>query len=257
MYYLLTIYIFLVSFPIITPGFLTIPIDPHTGQLIIDPSTWTSGTGNPNPDVVMPVNPNQEFFWNGCPVDVNGDGNNNIDNWVGRPLDLDCSKFKRDLDVLRSFSYPIQLNPLITTGKTYAIMNSASQVEELSIYNEINLPIDVFCLIHLRTLRVNGTPFAPHNQFDVVASDFIYNLKQLRVLSLINITASFYIFSAALTALTNLTILEIDNCGLCEIPISLFTNLQQLRLPNNRFHSIPHTTGNFSKSFINNSVFSF
>jgi len=36
-------------------------------------------------------------------------------------------KFKRDLDVIRSFSFVVQMNPLIKTNKTYAIMNSNSQ----------------------------------------------------------------------------------------------------------------------------------
>ncbi|CAF3331190.1 unnamed protein product [Rotaria socialis] len=91
-------------------------------------------------------------------VDCNCLGINNVN--------LDCSKFKPDLDVLRSFSYTVQLNPLITIGKTYAIMNSVSQVEELSIYHQINLPLDVFCHVDLRTLRVNGTPFVSQFEFD-------------------------------------------------------------------------------------------
>jgi Leucine-rich repeat (LRR) protein len=168
---------------------------------------------------------------------------NEIDN-----VHLDCSKFKRDLDVLRSFSYSVQLNPLITTGKTYAIMNSDSQVEELSIYHQTNLPLDVFCLIHLHTLRVNSTPFVSQFQFDddiisIGLSPLISRLNQLRVLSLINTRVS-YIPPQALAVLTNITILEIDNCGLREIPptISFLTNLQELRLPNNDLHSIPQNT---------------
>ncbi|CAF2120573.1 unnamed protein product [Rotaria magnacalcarata] len=142
-------------------------------------------------------------------------------------------------------------------------MNTASQVEELSIYHQIQLPLDVFCLVHLRTLRVNSTPFVSQFELDdntisTSLSPLISRLNQVRVLSLINTTAS-HIPSQALAVLTNITILEIENCGLREIPstISLLTNLQQLRLPKNNLHSIPHSTGNFSKSLINNSVFSF
>lgn len=163
---------------------------------------------------------------------------------------IDCSKFKRDLDILRSFSYPVQINPLIKTHKTYAIMNSQSQVEELSIYQEVNLPLDVFCLIHLQTLRVNATPFLPHYQPDdntavTGLSPLISQLKELSVLSLTNTTAH-YIPPQALAVLTNITILEIDNCGLIEIPstISLLTKLEQLRLPHNHLYSIPEYTGN-------------
>jgi Leucine-rich repeat (LRR) protein len=174
---------------------------------------------------------------------------------------LDCSKFKRDLDVLRSWSYPVQVNPLVTTGKTYANMNSASQVEELSIVHQVNLPLDVFCLVHLHTLRVNGTPFVRQFELDdntisTGLSPLIGRLNRLRVLSLVNTTAS-YIPHQALALLTNITILEIDNCGLHEIPstLSLLTKLQQLRLPKNQLHSIPQNTGNCSKSLINNNVF--
>jgi Leucine-rich repeat (LRR) protein len=134
-------------------------------------------------------------------------------------------------------------------------MNSDSQVEELSIYHQTNLPLDVFCLIHLHTLRVNSTPFVSQFQFDddiisIGLSPLISRLNQLRVLSLINTRVS-YIPPQALAVLTNITILEIEDCGLREIPptISFLTNLQELRLPNNDLHSIPQNTGNFSKSF--------
>lgn len=164
---------------------------------------------------------------------------------------LDCSRFKRDLDVLRSFSYPVQLNPLITAGKTYANMNAASQVEELSIFREVDLPLDVFCLVHLQTLRVNGTPFVAHFDIDdnlvpTGLSPLIGRLTRLRVLSLVNTTAS-YFPPQALAPLTNITFLEIENCGLREIPstITSLINLQQLRLPKNHLHSMPQTTGNF------------
>jgi len=142
-------------------------------------------------------------------------------------------------------------------------MNSASQVEELSIYHQINLPLDVFCLVHLHTLRVNATPFVSRFELDddtisTGLSPLISRLNKLRVLSLTNTTAS-HIPHHALAVLTNITILEIDNCGLLEIPptISLLTNLQQLRLPNNHLHSMPQHTGNFSTSLINRNVFLF
>jgi Leucine-rich repeat (LRR) protein len=157
------------------------------------------------------------------------------------------------LDVLRSFSYPVQLNPLITAAKTYAIMNSTGQVEELSIYHQVNLPLDVFCLTQLHTLRVNSTPFVSQFELDdnIVStglSPLIGRLTRLRVLSLINTTAS-HIPHQALAALTNITHLEIENCGLFEIPptISLLTNIQQLRLPKNNLHSMPQSAGNISR----------
>lgn len=142
-------------------------------------------------------------------------------------------------------------------------MNSESHVEELNIYHQINLPLDVFCLVHLHTLRVNSTPFVSgsasgDNSVSTSLSPLISRLNHLRVLSLINTTAS-HIHPQALAVLTNITILEIENCGLNEIPstISLLPNLQELRLPKNNLDSIPDHTGNFSKSLTNNSIFSF
>ena len=136
------------------------------------------------------------------------------------------------------------------------MMNSASQVEELSIYNEVNLTHNVFCLVNLHTLRVNGTPFVPRFELDddsisTGLSPLISRLTQLRVLSLISTTAS-SIPHQALAKLTNITFLQIENCGLHEIPptISLLTNIQQLRLPKNRLHSIPEVVGNFIKSYL-------
>jgi Leucine-rich repeat (LRR) protein len=140
-------------------------------------------------------------------------------------------------------------------------MNSNSQVEELYIYHEINLPLDVFCLIHLNILRVNGTPFVSQLNNEIIStglSPLIIRLNQLRVLSLINTTSS-YIPDQSLALLTNITILEIENCGLREIPstISFLINLQELRLPKNHLNSIPQNIGNFSKSLINNHEFLF
>ena len=132
-------------------------------------------------------------------------------------------------------------------------MNPAGQVEELSIFREVDLPLDVFCLVHLNTLRVNGTPFVAHFDIDdnlvpTGLSPLISRLNRLRVLSLVNTTAS-YFPPQALAQLINITFLEIENCGLRDIPstISALTNLQQLRLPKNQLHSIPHTTGNFRR----------
>ena len=162
---------------------------------------------------------------------------------------LDCSKFKRDLDVLRVFPFTVQLNPLITTGKTYAAMNPASQVEELSIHFETILPLEVFCLVSLQTLRVNSTQFAVHYEIDGLTkatglSPLISRLTRLRVLSLVNTTAA-YIPPHSLAVLTNLTHLQVDNCGLREIPstLSALTNLQELRLSKNHLFFMPDEDG--------------
>ena len=135
-------------------------------------------------------------------------------------------------------------------------MNTASQVEELSIYQETNVPLDVFCLTNLHTLRVNAAPFVAHTSFDNILvkdglSPLISRLTRLKVLSLINTTAS-HIPVESLGVLINLTTLEVENCGLREIPstISSLINLQQLRLPKNRLHSIPHDSGEFFVFFI-------
>ncbi len=107
-----------------------------------------------------------------------------------------------------------------------------------------------FYLVHLHTLRVNGTPFVSKSELDdnnisTGLSPLISRLNKLTVLSLINTTAS-YIPNQALAVLTNITKLEIDNCSLYEIPssISLLTKLEELRLPNNHLHSMPQNTGN-------------
>ena len=154
--------------------------------------------------------------------------------------------------MLRSFGYTVQLNPIIETAKTYAVMNSDSQVEELHIYHQINLPLDVFCLVHLHTLRVNGTPFGSgfpleENSISTGLSPLISQLTHLRVLSLTNTTAS-YIPPHALAVLTNITKLEVVGCGLREIPhtIELLSNLEELRLSHNHLNAMPHVAGNFN-----------
>jgi Leucine-rich repeat (LRR) protein len=138
---------------------------------------------------------------------------------------------------------------MIKSNQTYAIMNDNSQVEELYIQHEINLPFDVFCLVNLHTLKVNGTRFVSRFELDDASvstglSPLISRLNRLRVLSLVNTTAS-YIPHHALAALTNLTLLEIENCGLHEIPSTITTlaNLQILRLPNNHLSTLPQNNG--------------
>lgn len=154
--------------------------------------------------------------------------------------------------MLRSFGYPVQINPIIEMAKTYAVMNSDSQVEELHIYHQVNLPLDVFCLVHLHTLRVNGTPFgsgfiSEENNISTGLSPLISHLTHLRVLSLTNTTAS-HIPPHALAVLTNITKLEVVGCGLREIPatIELLSNLEELRLAHNHLYAIPHVSGNFN-----------
>lgn len=152
---------------------------------------------------------------------------------------------------------------MIKTTQTYAIMNDKSQVEELYIQNEINLSQDVFCLVNLHTLKVNGTRFVSRFELDDPSlstglSPLISRLHRLRVLSLINTTAS-YIPSHALAVLTNLTSLEVENCGLHEIPstITTLTNLQILRLPKNHLSILPHKNGESKIVKIMNNLFLF
>lgn len=158
---------------------------------------------------------------------------------------MDCSKFKRDFDVIRSFPFTVQVNPVVTTDKTYAVINTASQLEELTIYQESYLPLDVFCLTNLQVLRVVGTPFAPHYEFDGLTkgtglSPLVARLNRLRTLSLVNTTAS-YLPPQAIGSLTNLTVLQVDGCGLRELPSTLasLTNLQELKLAKNSLSSLP------------------
>ena len=77
-------------------------------------------------------------------------------------------------------------------------------------------------------------------------------------LSLINTTAS-HIPILALAALTNLTSLEVENCGLHEIPSTITTliNLQILRLPKNHLSKLPHNNGDSKIVKIMNNFFLF
>jgi Leucine-rich repeat (LRR) protein len=152
---------------------------------------------------------------------------------------------------------------MITVNKTYAVMNGVSQIEELNIFYETKLPLSVFCLINLQTLRVSGTPFVPQFELDDTAIStglcpLISHLSKLRVLSLVNTTAS-HIPHHELGTLTNLTSLEIENCGLRELPptIALLTKLQILKLPMNHLYSLPDNTSNLNKSLISNNMFLF
>ena len=178
-------------------------------------------------------------------------------------IGIDCTKFRRDIDIIRVFPFSVQLNPLLITNKTYAIINDNSQVEEFYVQYETTLPLDVFCLINLRTLKVIGTPFAQRFELDDLSistglPSLISRLNRLNVLSLINTTASHISFQA-LAALPNLTTLEVNNCGLREIPstISTLTHLRILRLPHNHLSTLPRSHGNsHSRKKKRNEIFS-
>ena len=72
---------------------------------------------------------------------------------------LDCTQFRRDYDILKSFSFPVQISPQITTGKTFALMNLNNDVTHLTIHKEKFVPMNVYCLKKLNSLIINNTRF--------------------------------------------------------------------------------------------------
>jgi Leucine-rich repeat (LRR) protein len=164
-------------------------------------------------------------------------------------VDLDCTKFQRDLDVIRSFPYTVPVNPLTPGNRSFAIMNTVSQIEQLTITNEIHVPVAVFCLVHLQTLTILRTPFVTQFEIDdnlIINSipSVIGRLTRLRTLSLKQSPTS-YFPSTALATLTSLNTIVIDSCDLVALPstIALLTGLVTLNLPNNRLVTLPDNIG--------------
>ncbi|CAF1045795.1 unnamed protein product [Adineta steineri] len=157
---------------------------------------------------------------------------------------LDCTKFPRDIDIIRSLPFPVQLSPTSTVAKTFALMNNNNDVTELTIYKENlfyefnlddqtvrSIPAEIGQLTLLRTLRIYDSPVLHlPNEFG--------NLKLLGTLIIKN--SSLYDLPTAIENLSVLTTLDLSYNNLKTLPstIASLRSLQTLDIQSNQLTSI-------------------
>lgn len=162
---------------------------------------------------------------------------------------MDCSQFSYDYEVLSSFGFRIDINPLVATSlNTYARMDENENVYYLNVAYQSALPTTVFCLKFLRELYVRNTYFYETDSDDESIR---------RVPSQIELLASSLVYFAVYdTTITHLPEqigrlnylyrLELLNTGLITLPDSInnLSSLSHLYLSNNHLTSLPTTMAN-------------
>ncbi|CAF2073313.1 unnamed protein product [Rotaria magnacalcarata] len=162
---------------------------------------------------------------------------------------LDCTQFRRDYDILKSFHFLVPVNPPVTTSKTYATMNITNHVIELTIYNESFVPLNVYCLKNLNMLTILNTDFYQYGLDDQTIRPIpseIGQLSLLHTLTIINCPVGR--LPDEIGQLLLLTELTITGSNLKEIPnvIENLSLLQVLRLSNNQLILLPSNISRLS-----------
>jgi Leucine-rich repeat (LRR) protein len=177
----------------------------------------------------------------------------------------DCNQFMNDFEIVRSLPFHTPLDPITTSRRTYALMNTNKAiVDTLCIYNESYVPPNIFCLKNLVTLTIDGTPFHYINgnldyQTGVVPdslrnfkllqtlnirntqinkmTDYFGNLTSLRMLNIEN--SEIHKMTDHLGSLTGLTSLVLINCSVTSLPnLGKLTGLTSLSTVSNPLTSL-------------------
>ncbi|CAF1311788.1 unnamed protein product [Adineta ricciae] len=157
---------------------------------------------------------------------------------------LNCSKYRRDYDIVKSFPFSVQTSPQVTANKTYVLMDTNNAVTDLTIYKEKYVPMNVYCLKNLKSLTIVNTRFYEFPNDDLGVRAIPAEIGELKLLTQLHIYDSPVQYLpkeiANLNALTQLTV---ENGALNELPsvIGQLTRLQIVRLPKNNLKSLPAT----------------
>jgi len=157
---------------------------------------------------------------------------------------VNCTQFRRDYDILRSFSFPVEVSPVITVNKTFALMNINNQVTDLTIHKEKFIPLSVYCLKNLNSLIINNTRFSEFNLDDQSIQGIPSQIGLLTSLK------TLHIYDTPVQHLPNefgnlnlLTDLIIQNGFLQVLPTTIenLSSLRSVRLSNNKLKTLPST----------------
>jgi Leucine-rich repeat (LRR) protein len=153
---------------------------------------------------------------------------------------LDCSSFSSDKDVIRSFSFRVNINPS-TSGLpvyNYAIVNGQGVVVDLTLTTLQTIPLSIFCLRGLQSLTLQ------YSTNLIIPPEIIRLAYSLISLNLIGISQALTL-PTELFNMTSLRNLAIISSGLETLPeaIGQLSRLSNLTLTGNRLRSLPTSLG--------------
>jgi Leucine-rich repeat (LRR) protein len=158
-------------------------------------------------------------------------------------LEIDCSKYFNDEDIIHNFPFTVHMNPGIqNTGMTIAKIDKKHNVFLLKIAYKECIPSLIFCFKHLSILEIVNTSFCHFEQripseIELFAPSltgiFIFNTKIPRLPN-------------EISKLKNLHTLKLVNVGLESIPDSIgdLLSLKFLNLNSNNLSTLPGTMTN-------------
>ncbi|CAF1053401.1 unnamed protein product [Adineta steineri] len=159
---------------------------------------------------------------------------------------LDCTKFQRDYDIIKSLPFSVLISPHVATEKTHAVMNNNNEITQLTIYKEKFIPLNVYCLKNLTSLIIHNTKFYEFNLDDQTIRTIPAEIGRLTLLSILRIYDSPVLhLPKEFENLNLLTTLTITNGYLQDLPayIGNFSALQILELSYNNLKTLPSTFG--------------
>jgi Leucine-rich repeat (LRR) protein len=163
----------------------------------------------------------------------------------------DCNQFMNDFEIVRSLPFHTPLDPITTSRRTYALMNTNKAiVDTLCIYNESYVPPNIFCLKNLVTLTIDGTPFHYINgNLDYqtgVVPDSLRNFKLLQTLNIRNTQINK--MTDYFGNLTSLRMLNIENSEIHKMTdhFGNLTGLTVLNIRNSKIHKMTDHLGSLT-----------
>ncbi|CAF3504416.1 unnamed protein product [Adineta steineri] len=186
---------------------------------------------------------------------------------------FNCSGLKTDDDILQSFPFKVELNPIIQSPEiTYGLLDENNNIYFLNIFNEIYLPSSGFCFKHLKQLDVRGTSFQNGNNtisaeiqylaptltdigiYDTIITHLPYEISKLEKLQTIKFSnTSLMVLPEFMGNLSSLRFLSLPNNMLTSLPTTIVNNqlLRQIELGNNpNLSSIQSLNGHPSIKYI-------
>ncbi|CAF0931164.1 unnamed protein product [Adineta steineri] len=156
---------------------------------------------------------------------------------------FNCSGFKTDDDILQSFPFKVELNPIIRSPEiTYGLLDDNKNIYFLNIFNEIYFPSSGFCFKHLKQLYVRKSSFQDEN--NTISGEIQYLAPTLIDLGIYDTIITHLPYE--ISKLEKLQTIKFSNTGLTILPefIGNLSSLQLLSLANNMLTSLPTTIVN-------------
>ncbi|CAF2638886.1 unnamed protein product, partial [Rotaria sp. Silwood2] len=154
-----------------------------------------------------------------------------------------CSKYKNDSEIIKSFPYIIHINSYLQySTKTYALSNDNKYIYYMNIAYQIYIPSSIFCFKYLSKLEIRNTSFCYiDKEFQFEINNYSSSIIHLAIYdTIINY------LSENIVKLNRLKTLELSNINLMSLPNSIrnLSSLNFLSLPYNKLETLPSTIKN-------------